>query len=146
MLFGDDDIKYGIPFGGSVLDGCPAEYLTWDNINDICTILAYRYEDGKWWHDQTCVMEIIFYSYQDNIENDRVRILFLFPTDLLYMLTKIMQNHTCFIRSVKIDLGGYCVNPEEDGEYINKQDFDRFDCSIQHKKHFHPGNPEMPDD
>ena len=57
---------------GFVLDNCESQVLTFDNINDIKTILAYDYEDGKYWHDQTCVMEIIFHNYQENIENDRM--------------------------------------------------------------------------
>lgn len=141
-----DVIKYGLSFGGIVLDGCPAEFLTFDNINDISTILAYRYEDGKWWHDQTCVMEIIFYNHHDNLENNRVRILYDDPSNLFNKLTQIASNGTSCMQSIKIDLGGYSVDPEQDDEYVNKENFVKFDCKIQHKKHVHPNNPEMPDD
>ena len=56
---------------GFPLDNCEARTLTLDNICDIQTILVYDYEDGKPWHDYTCVMEIIFFGYHDNIGNDR---------------------------------------------------------------------------
>lgn len=29
------------------LDGCEAKFLSFDNINDIKTVLAYDFEDGK---------------------------------------------------------------------------------------------------
>jgi hypothetical protein len=41
--------------------------------------------------------------------------------------------------------GSYCQHDYKD-EGINFNDFEAFNCTIQHKKHFHPENPEMPDD
>lgn len=146
MISERDEMDYGISFGGEVLDGCPAEFLTFENLNDISTILGYRYDDGKWWHDQTCVLEIIFYSYQENIEGNRIRILYNFPSDLIQKLFQLTRNGTCCMRSIKLDLGGYCVPPENDDENVSKEDFDIFNCRIQHKKHFYIKNPEMPDD
>ena len=55
--------KINIPNGavlirGQALDGCDATFLTEDELRDIDTILAYDYEDGKPWHDCTCVLEL----------------------------------------------------------------------------------------
>lgn len=130
------DIGYGVSFGGVVLDGCSAEYLTFDNINDISTILGYRYEDGKWWHDQTCVMEIIFYSYHENIDVNRVRVLYNSPSDLIFMLNRLVKNGTCCMRSIKIDLSGYCVDPADDEESVNKADFENFNCKNSSQETF----------
>ena len=73
--------KINIPTGavliqGHPLDGYDATFLTEDELRDISTILAYNYEDGKPWHDCTCVMEIIFYDYHENIGGKKIRILY----------------------------------------------------------------------
>ena len=54
--------KYGIEMTGSPLDGEVLTVIPYNMTSDIKTILCYDYEDGKYWHDVTCVMEIIFHN------------------------------------------------------------------------------------
>ena len=135
---------------GFVLDNCEAQVLTFDNINDIKTILAYDYEDGKYWHDQTCVMEIIFHNYQENIENDRIRICYSYPSDLLAQFSEIMLDSDFFLPScpvsIKMDLRCGLGQYNYDDAGIKTEDFEDFNCKIKHKKRFYQTNPEMPDD
>ena len=156
--------KTNIPNGavliqGQSLDGCNATFLTEDEMRDINTILAYDYEDGKPWHDNTCVLEIIFYNYHDNIEGNKIRILYDHKSSLLLQLAQFLFDSTIssdtafgdfrassFIK-VKMDLGSYDFGePDEMDTAINIEDFEVMNCSIKHKKHFHKLNPEMPDD
>lgn len=155
--------KINIPNGavlirGQALDGCDATFLTEDELRDIDTILAYDYEDGKPWHDCTCVLEIIFYNYHDNIENNKIRILYDHKASLLLQLAQFLFDSSItanttfgdfrasgFIK-VKIDLETYSFDDSDENSVINMEDFDVFNCRIKHKKHFHILNPEMPDD
>lgn len=143
---------------GWTLDNCDTKALTFDNVCDIKTILAYAYEDGKHWHDSTCVMEIIFHNFQENIQDDRIRICYEYPSDLLAQFSQIMFGdlsesylyHPFFQPGcpvmVKMDLpcsfgaGDYA----ECG--IKTEDFDEFNCTINHKKRFYSTNPDMPFD
>lgn len=156
--------KINIPRGavsiiGFPLDGCEAKFLSFDNISDIKTVLAYDYEDGKPWHDNTCVLEIIFHNYQENLCDDKIRILFDFPSKLLLQFSQIMldlpitetddNNWLCpsYPISIKMDLTcSYYSEPTNEELGIKTEDFDEFSCSIKHKKHFYKTNPEMPDD
>ena len=156
--------KTNIPNGavliqGLSLDGCNATFLTEDEMRDINTILAYDYEDGKPWHDNTCVLEIIFYNYHDNIEGNKIRILYENKSSLLLQLAQFLFDSTIssetafgdfrassFIK-VKMDLGSYDFGESDEMDTaINIEDFEVMNCSIKHKKHFHKQNPEMPDD
>ena len=140
---------------GFPLDNCEARTLTLDNICDIQTILVYDYEDGKPWHDYTCVMEIIFFGYHDNIENDRIRICYDHPATLLAQFSEIMLGNdlsrfACLQPScsatVKMDLKCNLGHLDYEKVGIKTEDFDEFNCKIRHKKRFYPTNPEMPDD
>lgn len=156
--------KTNIPNGavliqGQSLDGCNATFLTEDEMRDINTILAYDYEDGKPWHDNTCVLEIIFYNYHDNIEDNKIRILYEHKSSLLLQMAQFLFDSTIssdtafgdfrassFIK-IKMDLGSYDFGePDEMDTVINMEDFEVLNCSIKHKKHFHKLNPDMPDD
>ena len=157
--------KTNIPNGavlirGQALDGCSATFLTEDEMRDINTILAYDYEDGKPWHDNTCVLELIFYNYHDNIEGNKIRILYKYKSLLLLQLTQFLFDSTItsdtdfgdfrasgFIK-IKMDLGSYDYGEHDDeaDSSINLEDFEVMNCCIKHKKHFHKLNPEMPDD
>lgn len=153
--------KINIPTGavliqGHPLDGYDAIFLTEDELRDISTILAYNYEDGKPWHDCTCVMEIIFYEYHENIGGKKIRILYDHKSSLLLQLAQFLFDSyitadTVFgdfrpssLIKVKIDLD--CYSFSELNEDINMNDFEVMNCCIKHKKHFHKLNPEMPDD
>lgn len=156
--------KINVPRGAALiigfpLDGCEAKFLSFDNINDIKTVLAYDYEDGKPWHDKTCVLEIIFHNFQENLCDDRIRILFDDPSTLLLQLSQIMLSlpiaetdrinclSPSYPISIKMDLScNYCLDPANAETGIKTEDFDEFSCSIKHKKHFYKTNPEMPDD
>lgn len=142
---------------GFALDNCDINALTLENVYDIKTILVYEYEDSKHWHDASCAMEIIFHNFQENIQDNRIRICYDYPSDLLAQFTEIMigdvsdSNYfsTYFQPSnpisVKMDLP--CTFWSSDDEYgIKTEDFDEFNCKIKHKKRFYETNPIMPDD
>lgn len=147
-----------ITITGEILDGNPEIlWLSFDNISDIKTIIAYDYEDSTPHHDQTCVMEIHFHNYQENIEGNKLRILYNHPAELLSQLAQFMLscevNEDTYINSfkpdypfvLKMDLRcGYGLDREDTDEGINKEDFDEFNCKIIHKKRFFPSNPDMP--
>lgn len=142
---------------GSTLDDAPdLLWLTAENIIDIKAVLAYDYEDGKPCHDMTCVMEIHFHNFQENIGDTKLRILYGSPAELLSQLSQILldgditENTTtnwfgpsCLF-TVKIDLRCSYLNHEDTEESIDKSDFDEFNCRIVHKKRFSPHNPDMP--
>lgn len=149
--------KNAVMLLGSTLDDAPnLHWLTDENIMDIKAVLAYDYEDSKPWHDMTCVMEIHFHNFQENIGDNKLRILYDFPSNLLTQLSQfilssdITENTTinCFspasIFAVKIDLRCSYLNHEETEECIDKSDFEEFNCNIVHKKRFNPHNPDMP--
>jgi len=155
--------KINIPRGavlitGVPLDGCEAKFLSFDNINDIKTVLAYDYEDGKPWHDDTCVLEIIFHNYQENLCDDRIRILFEFPSNLLTQFSQIMlakpitedskdNIFNSYPISIKMDLScSLSWNRTNEDLGIKDEDFDEPPRPIKHKKHFYKTNPEFPDD
>lgn len=140
---------------GFPLDNCEARTLTFDNVCDIKTILAYDYEDGKHFHDRTCVMEIIFYNFQENIQNDRIRICYDYPATLLAQFSEIMlgndlSRYAYFQPSwpltVKMDINFSYGGDDYVEAGIKTEDFDEFNCKIRHKKRFYETNPEMPDD
>lgn len=143
---------------GIILDGSPQiAWLSPENISDIKTIIAYDYEDGKSHHDQTCVMEIHFHNYQQNIEGYKLRIFYNHPANLLTQLSQFMlageinkdSRINCFLPSspfaIKMDLRcGYGLSHKDTEKDVNEDDFEEFSCNIVHKKHFSPSNPDMP--
>jgi hypothetical protein len=153
-----DNFSFGnIILRGSALDNCDIKALTLENVCDIKTILAYEYEDSKHCHDASCVMEIIFHNFQENIQDDRIRIWYYYPSDLLVQFNEIMfrdltdpNSFSAYFNpsnpiSVKMDLPcTFWSNDDESG--IKTEDFDEFNCKIKHKKRFYEKNPIMPDD
>ena len=145
------ETEYGIKMTGSPLDGEELEVLPYEMTRDIKTILCYDYEDGKPWHDVTCVMEIIFHNKHHEIkrqDEQRIRFLYFHPMYLLEDVAKLnsFEANISLLTAIRMDLtGGYCQHDYKD-EDINLDDFEIFNCTIEHKKHFHPENPEMPDD
>ena len=143
--------KYGIEMTGSPLDGEVLTVLPYNMTSDIKTILCYDYEDGKYWHDVTCVMEIIFHNKHHEInrqDEQRIRFLYFHPNDLLNDIAKLnsFEANAFSLTAIRMDLtGGYCQHDYKDDD-INFDDFETFNCTIKHKKHFHSDNPEMPDD
>lgn len=70
--------NYGLEMYGSSLDGEKLKIILFNMIEDLQTLLCYDYEDGKPWHDLTCVMELIFNNPHDELNNrDSRRIRFL---------------------------------------------------------------------
>lgn len=74
--------------------------MTSDNLHDFRTLLAYDYEDGKIWHDQTCVLEIIFNNYQYNVESDRIRIMYDFSYKFLMSFSAELSIKNTFIKQI----------------------------------------------
>ena len=70
--------NYGLEMFGSPFDGENLEIIPFNMLEDLQTILCYDYEDGKPWHDLTCVMELIFHNYHDELVNDTKRIRYLY--------------------------------------------------------------------
>ena len=74
--------EYGIKMSGSPLDGEELEVLPYKMTREIKTIICYDYEDGKPWHDVSCVMEIIFHNKHHEIkrqDEQRIRFLYFHP-------------------------------------------------------------------
>lgn len=147
----EQETVYGIKMSGAPLDGENLAVLPYDMTRDIKTILCYDYEDGKPWHDVTCVMEIIFHNKHHEIkrqDEQRIRFLYFHPKELLEDIANLnsFEADTSSLTAIRIDLtGGYYQHDYKDDD-INFNDFEIFNCNIQHKKHFYPENPEMPDD
>ena len=143
--------EYGIEMCGRPLDGETLKVIPFNMLDDLQTILCYDYEDGKPWHDVTCVMEIIFHNKHHEImrqDEQRIRFLYFHPTDLLEDIGKLntFEANISSLTAIRMDLtGSYCQHDYKDDD-IAFDDFETFNCNIQHKKHFHPENPEMPDD
>ena len=143
--------EYGIEMCGRPLDGETLKVIPFNMLDDLQTILCYDYEDGKPRHDVTCVMEIIFHNKHHEIkrqDEQRIRFLYFHPTDLLEDVGKLntFEANISSLTAIRMDLtGSYCQHDYKDDD-IAFDDFETFNCNIQHKKHFHPENPEMPDD
>lgn len=142
--------NYGLEMCGTPLDGENLEIIPFNMIEDLQTILCYDYEDGKPWHDLTCVMELIFHNYHDELVNDTKRIRYLYDGPFyLFMdfseITKEPDNCNHMV-AIRIDLTAGWFQHENKDKGMHFDDFEVFHCDIKHKPHFHPKNPEMPDD
>ncbi len=147
----------GVKISGIPLDDESQDVITYSMLEKLQTILCYDYEDGKPWHDLTCVMELIFNEpfYDDEkpfehpLDNfSKIRFLYMHPWNLFNDFSKLVAefNKCDRLITVKMDLaiGWYQHDNKDKG--ICFDDFEAFNCTIKHKKHFHPKNPEMPDD
>ncbi len=141
--------EYGIEMCGRPLDGEKLKVIPFNMLDDLQTILCYDYEDGKPWHDMTCVMELIFNNFHDEINNSkvkRIRYLYEHPFGLCGEFAEIMSEaHGCMI-AIRMDLTAGFMEHDNKDKGICFEDFDEFQCSIRHKKKFHIHNPDMPVD
>lgn len=143
--------NYGLEMFASPLDGEKLEIIPFNMIEDLQTILCYDYEDGKPWHDLTCVMELIFNNPHDELENRdsrRIRFLYEHPYSLLRDFSELTDRSgfSSNMISIRMDLtAGWFQHDNKDRDIIF-DDYETFNCSIKHKQHFYPKNPEMPDD
>ena len=91
--------EYGIKMSGIPLDGETLQIIPFSMIKELQTIICYDYEDGKPWHDLTCVMELVFNNddFDDvtgkDIENNgqSIRYLYTHPWDLLRDFSKLNE-------------------------------------------------------
>ncbi|EID85035.1 hypothetical protein MSI_14180 [Treponema sp. JC4] len=149
--------EYGVKISGIPLDDESQNVITYSMFENLQTILCYDYEDGKPWHDLTCVMELIFNDpFYDNekpfehpIDNfSKIRYLYMHPWNLFNDFSKLVAefNKCDRLITVKMDLTTGWFKHDDTYKGICFDDFEIFNCTIKHKKHFHPKNPEMPDD
>ena len=61
--------EYGVKISGIPLDGENQDTITYSMLENLQSIICYDYEDGKPWHDLTCVMELIFSEQHWDTEN-----------------------------------------------------------------------------
>ncbi|MCQ2981485.1 MAG: hypothetical protein MJ178_01900 [Treponemataceae bacterium] len=135
---------YGFVFSGHVLDHCDAKFIPKNAVNDMHSILCYDYEGGKPWHDNSVVMEIHFWNYQPEIEDNKIRILYDTASTLMSDFYNLTKDCLWNIVSVRMDLScNICCQDRKD-EKIDMTDFEYYDCRIRHK--IVAGNPELPDD
>ncbi len=145
---------YGIKLSGIPLDDETKDMITFDMQENLQTILCYDYEDGKPWHDMTCVMELIFSEPHLDSKNKttfeqvyKIRYLYEHPWNLLKDFSALMAEYHCDrMVAVRMDLTAGWFQHDNKDKNICFDDFETFNCTIKHKKHFHPKNPEMPDD
>ena len=141
-------LSYGIFIKGMPLDGETQVVITFSMLENLQTVICYDYEDGKKWHDLTCVMELIFCKrHTDYDEISKIRYLYDHPQNLFKdFAALITDRYSDQMISVRMDLTAGWFQHDNKDKDICFDDFDSFNCSINHKKHFHPENPEMPDD
>ncbi len=149
--------EYGVKISGIPLDDESQDVITYSMFENLQTILCYDYEDGKPWHDLTCVMELIFNDpfyddekpFEGEIDNfSKIRFLYMHPWNLFNDFSKLVAEFNKCDRmiTVKMDLTTGWFQHDKKDKGICFDDFETFNCKIKHKKHFHPKNPEMPDD
>jgi hypothetical protein len=143
--------NYGLKINGTPLDGETLDVIPYNMLQDLQTILCYDYEDGKPYHDLTCVMELIFHNPHDELKTrdcKRIRFLYEHPYGLLRNFSELTDNpdFSNNMISIRIDLTAGWFQHDHKDRNIMFDDYDTFSCTINHKKHFHPNNPEMPDD
>ena len=146
--------EYGVKISGIPLDGENQDTITYSMLENLQSIICYDYEDGKPWHDMTCVMELIFceqlwdsknHTMYD--QNYKIRYLYEHPWNLLKDFSSLMAEYHCDrMIAVRMDLTAGWFQHDNKDKGICFDDFETFNCTIKHKKHFHPKNPEMPDD
>ena len=121
--------NYGIELKGTPLDGGSLKILTTNMLNDIRSILCYDYEDGKPWHDVTCVMELIFNNTHEELNGDSQKIRFLYdhPATLLSDFA-VLTSDVVSMTSIRMDLtAGYFQHDYKD-DGIPFNDFCRCRC------------------
>ena len=145
---------YGIKMQGTPLDDETQDVITINMLNNLQTILCYDYEGGKPWHDLTCVMELIFCEahinsnhFQDYEQITKIRFLYDHPQNLFKDFAALtVENYSDQMVTIRMDITAGWYQHDNKDKNICFGDFETFNCMIKHKKHFHPKNPEMPDD
>lgn len=136
---------YGIKMSGIPLDGESLQIIPFSMIKELQTIICYDYEDGKPWHDLTCVMELVFNNddFDDvtgkDIENNgkSIRYLYTHPWDLLRDFSKLIEEYNCdSMISVKMDLTAGWFQHSNKDKKSHFEDFEEFKCNIKHKNIF----------
>lgn len=149
--------EYGVKISGIPLDDETQYVITYSMLENLQSIICYDYEDGNPWHDLTCVMELIFNEPIYDIDKpfdevkdsfSKIRFLYMHPWDLFEDFSKLVAefNKCDRLITVRMDITAGWYQHDNKDKGICFDDFDTFDCTIKHKKHFHPKNPEMPDD
>ncbi|WP_296321260.1 hypothetical protein [Treponema sp. UBA3813] len=148
----------GIKISGQPLDGETQTIITFDMLEKLHTILCYDYEDGKPWHDMTCVMELIFQEIiykddkcinSDGVHFSKIRYLYPHPWSLLSDFHDFAENFTFYcpcLTAIRMDLTANYFRHDYKDEGIFFDEFESFNCTIKHKKRYFPKNPVMPDD
>jgi hypothetical protein len=133
---------------GMPLDGESLETIPFNMVEDLETILCYDYEDGKPWHDLTCVMELIFNNLHYELVGDsrRIRYVYDHPFYLIRDFSELTKNGNCGMVAIRMDLTAGWYQHENKDRDIRFEDFEVFNCTIKHKQRFHPKNPDMPYD
>ena len=139
---------YGIYMHGIPLDGETLETIPFNMVEDLETILCYDYEDGKPWHDLTCVMELIFNNLHYELFGDsrRIRYVYDHPFYLIRDFSELTKNGNCGMVAIRMDLTAGWYQYENKDRDIRFEDYEVFNCTIKHKPRFHPKNPDMPYD
>lgn len=145
---------YGIKISGIPLDDEIQDIITFEMQESLQSIICYDYEDGKPWHDLTCVMELIFSEQHWDTENKttyeqtyKIRYLYDHPWNLFRDFAALTAEYHCDrMIAVRMDLTAGWFQHDNKDKGICFDDFEIFNCNIKHKKHFHPKNPEMTDD
>lgn len=146
--------NFGIKMTGIPLDDDTQDIITFNMQESLQSIICYDYEDGKPWHDLTCVMELIFSEQHWDTENKttyeqtyKIRYLYDHPWNLFSDFAALTAEYHCDrMIAVRMDLTAGWFQHDNKDKGICFDDFETFNCTIKHKKHFHPRNPEMPDD
>ena len=133
---------------GMPLDGETLETIPFNMVEDLETVLCYDYEDGKPWHDLTCVMELIFNNLHYELVGDsrRIRYVYDHPFYLIRDFSELTKNGNCGMVAIRMDLTAGWYQHENKDRDIRFEDFEVFNCTIKHKQRFHPKNPDMPYD
>lgn len=145
---------YGIKISGIPLDDETQDIITFEMQESLQSIICYDYEDGKPCHDLTCVMELIFSEQHWDTENKttyeqtyKIRYLYDHPWNLFRDFAALTAEYHCDrMIAVRMDLTAGWFQHDNKDKGICFEDFETFNCTIIHKKHFHPKNPEMTDD
>ena len=149
--------EYGVKISGIPLDDKIQDVITNSMLENLQSIICYDYEDGKPWHDLTCVMELIFnesiYDIDKSFDGEKDsfsknRFLYMHPWNLFGDFSKLVAefNKCDRLITVRMDITAGWYQHDNKDKGISFEDFETFNCAIKHKKRFHPKNPEMPDD
>ena len=125
---------------GEFLDGVDIQFLTHKKIGNIKDILCYAYEDYYEDTNKAIVLDLTFYDYFDDIDNDHIRILYYDMATVLLDIASMQEFEYFFPNSVRMDWDRYSYSPYELSDE-RKEEFDDFSCSIKQKVRWYETNP-----